>query len=135
MLSPSEVANIRSLKKTAVVYLVMLRLDRPTGPSEIADILDIHIGTVQSYLRSLTQLGIVTRTGYMNGYILTAIGRQMALGHPVENSQVSSSTSIDRSSLIEDRIIKEEEGETVEIPQVPSPSSLDPPNDLSLIHI
>ena len=99
MLSPSEVANIRSLKKTAVVYLVMLRLDRPTGPTEIADILDIHIGTVHSYLRSLTKLGIITRTGYMNGYILTVIGRQMALGHPVE------------------------------IPQVPSPSSLDPPNN------
>jgi hypothetical protein len=70
----------RSLKKTAIVLMLLFRLDKPVGESEIARILDIHPETTRIYLRSLARLGLVTRTHRFNGWTLTAGGRQMILG-------------------------------------------------------
>ena len=70
---------LRSIRKTAIVVLLLLALNRPTGELEIASILDLDRKTVRSHLRSLSQLGIVTRVDYKNGYLLTQGGLQMAL--------------------------------------------------------
>jgi hypothetical protein len=79
-LPSNEIELFRSLKKTAIVLMLLFRLDKPVGESEIARILDIHPETTRIYLRSLARLGLVTRTHRFNGWTLTAGGRQMILG-------------------------------------------------------
>jgi Mn-dependent DtxR family transcriptional regulator len=68
------------LKKTAIVLMVLFRLDKPVGEGELAEILDVYPTTVRTYLRSLAHLGMVTRTHRYHGWMLTAGGRQMVLG-------------------------------------------------------
>ena len=80
MLTPKEVAVLRSLKKTSIVLLLIFRLDRPVGRNEIASILDLDPATASNYLKSLSRLGLINRTDYRDGYILTAGGRQLVLG-------------------------------------------------------
>jgi DNA-binding MarR family transcriptional regulator len=70
----------RRLKKTAIVLMLLFRLDKPVGESEIAEILDLHPETMRIYLRSLAGLGLVTRTHRYHGWTLTVGGRQMILG-------------------------------------------------------
>ncbi|MEJ2352861.1 MAG: hypothetical protein P8Y03_23995, partial [Anaerolineales bacterium] len=70
----------RRLKKTAIVLMLLFRLDKPVGESEIAEILDLHPETTRIYLRSLAGLGLVTRTHRYRGWTLTVGGRQMILG-------------------------------------------------------
>jgi hypothetical protein len=70
----------RCLKKTAIVLMLLFRLDKPVGESEIAEILDLHPETTRIYLRSLAGLGLVTRTHRYHGWMLTTGGRQMILG-------------------------------------------------------
>lgn len=77
-LAQNEVRALRSLRRTAIVLLVMMRLRRPVRIAEIAAILDIDRGTASSYLRSLTYDGLLTRTGA--GYMLTSAGWSMLLG-------------------------------------------------------
>jgi hypothetical protein len=79
-LQPKEVELFRCLKKTAIVLMLLFRLDKPVGESQIARLLDIHPETTRIYLRSLARLGLVTRTHRFNGWTLTAGGRQMILG-------------------------------------------------------
>ncbi len=70
----------RALKKTAIVLMLLFRLDKPVGEGEIARMLDIHPETMRTYLRSLARLGMVTRTHRYQGWTLTGGGRQMILG-------------------------------------------------------
>jgi hypothetical protein len=79
-LPSNEIELFRSLKKTAILLMLLFRLDKPVGESQIAQILDIHPETTRIYLRSLARLGLVTRTHRFNGWTLTAGGRQMILG-------------------------------------------------------
>ena len=79
-LTTQEIAQFRLLKRVAIVLLVMFRLDRPIGPSEIADILEIDRHTAGKYMKSAVDLGIVTRPHYHEGYTLTIHGRQLLLG-------------------------------------------------------
>jgi hypothetical protein len=79
-LHPKEVELFRCLKKTAIVLMLLFRLDKPVGEREIAGILDIHPQTIRTYLASLAHLGVVTRTHRYQGWMLTGGGRQMILG-------------------------------------------------------
>ena len=92
-LTPSEVSTFRAVKKCAIVLLLMLRLDKPTGAQEVADILDMNYETVSGKLRSLAQLGVITRTSYHNGYILTGAGGQLVLGALAEIPRVAPITT------------------------------------------
>ena len=56
--------------KPAIVLLLMLRLDRPAGARELADILGLDEHTVSKYLRTLGKLNLVVRTRYRGGYRL-----------------------------------------------------------------
>ncbi|MEJ2263865.1 MAG: DnaA N-terminal domain-containing protein [Anaerolineales bacterium] len=83
-LHPKEVELFHCLKKTAILLMLLFRLDKPVGESEIASILDIHPQTIRSYLESLARLGVVTRTHRYQGWTLTGGGRQMILGESVD---------------------------------------------------
>jgi hypothetical protein len=50
------VALFRSLKKTAIVLMVLFRLDKPVGEGEIAGILEMDRGTIRIYLRSSARI-------------------------------------------------------------------------------
>jgi DNA-binding transcriptional ArsR family regulator len=86
-LHPKEVELFRCLKKTAILLMLLFRLDKPVGESEIASILDMYPTTVRTHLRSLARLGVVTRTHRYNGWTLTAGGRQMILGESLDESR------------------------------------------------
>lgn len=80
-LPPSELMFLRSLRRTAIVLLVIFRLDpQPVGRDDVAGLLDIDTKTSAKYLEDLSRQGLITRMGYRDGYILTAGGRQMVLG-------------------------------------------------------
>lgn len=79
-LTMQEIAQFRLLKRMAIILLVMFRLDRPVGPTEIAEILEIDRHTAGKYMKSAVDLGIVTRPDYHEGYTLTTNGRQLLLG-------------------------------------------------------
>lgn len=81
-LSPSQIRTLRLLKRTAIVYLLLRYLDQPAGEVEVARILEINRGTARKYLRALTDIGLVTRAHYRDGYTITNKGRQMFPGEP-----------------------------------------------------
>jgi DNA-binding MarR family transcriptional regulator len=78
-LQPSEIMFYRNIKKTAIVLVILARLGRPTGPTEIARILDITRETAQAHLESLDTTGLITRSGIRDGWKLTDDGRQLVL--------------------------------------------------------
>ena len=69
-LTPGEIASFQALVKPAIVYLLMLRLDRPSGARELADMLGLDEHTVAKYLRTLAMLNLVERTRQRGGYRL-----------------------------------------------------------------
>lgn len=85
-LTQQEIIQFRLLKKMAVILLLMFRLDRPVGPSEVSEILEIDRHTASKYLKSAVDIGIATRPHYHDGYLLTNQGRQLVLGvdNPVD---------------------------------------------------
>lgn len=77
MLTPSEVTTLRSIKKTAVVILLLFRLDRPVTVTQLAGMLEIDRHTASEYLNQLRYQGIVSPTNF--GWILTQSGSQLLL--------------------------------------------------------
>jgi len=69
-LTPAEIACFQALVKPAIVYLLLLRLNRPVGARELADILGLDEHTVAKYLRMLGKLHLVVRTRHRGGYQL-----------------------------------------------------------------
>ncbi len=117
-LPPDEVTQFRAIRRTAVVVLLFFRLDRPLGETDIAEIIDIHPSTARSYLRSLSRLGIISRSNRYSGYILTDKGRQLflfssdLLEEPTAEKP-RSSAKISRSPLlIESTIINDDPDDT-----------------------
>jgi len=96
----------------------MLRLDRPLGAREIADLLDLDEHTAAIYLRRLARLNLVTRSAHRQGYILLG-GRQLILGESrtveiprlppttttinyiVENQEIEAEVVVDRDRTVE----------------------------------
>ena len=76
-LDTSEVMFLRGIKKTAVILLLLIRMDRPLTAREAAHILDINYGTICTYFRHLSSANFVTRT--KQGYTLTQYGSQLLL--------------------------------------------------------
>jgi hypothetical protein len=69
-LTPGEIASFQALVKPAIVLLLLLRLGRPAGARELADILGLDEHTVAKYLRALGKLNLVVRTRHRGGYRL-----------------------------------------------------------------
>ena len=76
-LDTSEVMFLRGIKKTAVILLLLIRMDRPLTAREAAHILDISYTTICIYFRHLSSANFVTKT--RSGYILTQFGSQLLL--------------------------------------------------------
>jgi biotin operon repressor len=76
-LTPGEIACFQALVKPAIVYLLMLRLDRPAGARELADILGLDEHTVAKYLRMLDKLDLVVRSRHKRGYKLVGDPRAL----------------------------------------------------------
>jgi DNA-binding IclR family transcriptional regulator len=79
MLTPELIRYLRSLRKTAVVLLLLHFLDRPTGETEVARILDLSVRSSREMLHSLEHLGLVSRSARLNGYCLTESARALSL--------------------------------------------------------
>ena len=76
-LSPAEVAFYRSVRKTAVILLLMMKLDSPTPAKRIAEILDLDYATTRRHLKTLSNLGVLTET--FSGWSLLQGGIQLLL--------------------------------------------------------
>lgn len=102
-LPPSEIELFRAVRKYAAVLLLMLRLDTPTGESELAQILGMHSETVRTHLRGLSKAGFVARSGRFGSWILTGSGRQLILpvGKPAfpEGERGKSALALPESAL------------------------------------
>jgi hypothetical protein len=80
-LPPAELMLLRDLKKTAIVLMLFIRFDpRPLGRNDVVRLLDIAEHTAQKYLDDLSMHGLISRTGYRDGYALAANGKQLLLG-------------------------------------------------------
>ena len=82
LLPVEEVDFLRSIKKTALILLVMGMIDRqPPGrsvkPAELSAILELDIRTIASGMESLSARNRLIKSGY--GYVLTANGRALLL--------------------------------------------------------
>lgn len=104
-LSPVEIAFFQAVAKPAVVLLLLLRLDRPAGSRELADILGLDEHTVAKYLRQLEQLHLVARGRYRRGYHLVGdLQRLFAPGLTVKNPQVAPATTTDQINQNKEKI-------------------------------
>jgi biotin operon repressor len=81
-LSPEEINRFRSIKKNAIVLMLMIRLNKPVGETELSDKLAMSPKTVRAHLRQLSEAGLIARSYKHEGYILTAYGHQTVLPAP-----------------------------------------------------
>jgi hypothetical protein len=79
-LSVNDNIKFRAIRRSALVYLLLLSYDKPVGETEVAVTLDIDVKTARSHLQTLEKIGYVARVSRFNGYILTCHGRQII--HP-----------------------------------------------------
>jgi hypothetical protein len=78
---PADVIQLfRSLKKSAIVLLLMKWAGRPLGEAEAAAILDSSRTTVRAQLNSLCTLGYARRERYRDGFVLTEQGYSLFSG-------------------------------------------------------
>jgi len=101
-LTPGEIACFQALVKPAIVFLLLLRLDRPAGARELADMLGLDEHTVAKYLRMLSNLKLVVRTRHQRGYTLSGdpealLGTQLT----VNNLQFEPASSNDLNLKIQ----------------------------------
>jgi len=79
-LSIEEKLIYRNVKRAAILWLLMMRLDpRPVTESDAAEILQIDRGTARKYFKALVDVSVITRLGRYDGFILSESGRQMVL--------------------------------------------------------
>lgn len=93
--TPQEVMLLRSIKRTAVLLLLMIRLDRPATAKELADILDADYSTIRKHLRELSRLSLVTET--RAGWMLTQGGGQLLLSPFNADSHIDTPLSPDNA--------------------------------------
>lgn len=78
---PAELIQLfRSLKKCAIVLLLMRWAGRPLGEAEVAAILDSSRTTVRVQLKSLAALGYARRVRFHDGFELTELGKGLFTG-------------------------------------------------------
>jgi len=113
-LTPHEFSLFRALVKSAVIVLLLMRLDRPAGAREMADILGLEEHTTARYLRQLAKINIIARSGYRGGYVLLE-GRQLIFGggRTVENLQFSPIITTD-TEIKDESIVIIDSARTVE---------------------
>jgi len=81
-IQPQTVATLRSMKRTAVIVLLLFTLSGPVQAKRVAELLDIDYQTTRKYLKELSLLGIITNTPA--GWTLLQDGTQLIL--PASNA-------------------------------------------------
>lgn len=76
-INPKTVIALRSMKKTAIIVLLLFSLAGPVTAKRVADLLDIDYQTVRKYLRELSTLNVVSETPV--GWVLLQGGPQLIL--------------------------------------------------------
>jgi len=84
-LTPSEIALFRSVKKSALVLLLLYRLQAPVTARLVSEILEIDYSTSRKRLAELSRLGFVARSSA--GWILTQSGSQLLLYENRKNAR------------------------------------------------
>jgi hypothetical protein len=75
---PAELIQLlRSLKKSAIIILLMKWAGRPLGEADVATILDSSRATVRAQLSSLCAMGYAKRVRFHNGFVLTEEGQNL----------------------------------------------------------
>ena len=80
MITAELVQLFRSLKKSAIVLLLLKWAGRPLGEAEVAAILDSSRTTVRAQLKSLAALGYARRVRFHDGFELTELGEGLFEG-------------------------------------------------------
>ncbi len=107
-LTPREIACFQALVKPAIVLLLMLRMSRPCGARELADILGLDEHTVAKYLRQLGVLNLVIRARQRRGYHL--VGNPLVLlmpeltGKKLQFSPSSTADLVNLNKKIKDQL-------------------------------
>jgi biotin operon repressor len=75
MISAELIQLFRSLKKSAIILLLMKWVGKPMGEAEVAAVLDSSRTTVRTQLNSLCALGFARRVRFHDGFELTELGQ------------------------------------------------------------
>ena len=116
MVTPSEIAMLRALRKCAIVWLCLLKAGRAMPVSEIAVVLDMSHETIAGHLRSLQALALVVQIGYRDGWMAMG-GAQftMEVAEFPRDGVATATALIDSSILIKS---SSSSGEVAEIPRL-----------------
>jgi DNA-binding transcriptional ArsR family regulator len=114
-LPPIDVTALRSIKKTAILILVLVRLrTQPATAKDLASILDMDYQTTRTHLASLAALGLTLETP--TGWIASQQTFHLLSTTPVDNAIISRSEPLlkDSSSTSAHIPLLEEEEEEEE---------------------
>jgi predicted ArsR family transcriptional regulator len=75
-MDPDEALSLSTYWRSIAFLVLLAKLDRPAGESELAALLMINTTTVRNHMRLLAGGGLVIRRSSHNGYTLTRAGRQ-----------------------------------------------------------
>ena len=84
MLPTADIQIFRTIKKTAILLLLLARVEIPLGETGIAAILDMSRATVRQQLKSLLVAGLVERVSLHNGFVLSELGRELFGGERIK---------------------------------------------------
>lgn len=76
-INPQTVTVLRSMKKTAIIVLLLFNLSGPVTAKHVAELLDIDYQTCRKYLKELSLLNVVSETPV--GWVLLQGGPQLIL--------------------------------------------------------
>lgn len=115
-LPQNDIIQLRSIKKTAIFLLTLIRLGQPATAKDLANILDIDYQTTRKHLSSLHTLGLATET--ITGWIASTNAFHLSTGklEPVDNAIISRSNPLfNNSSTATSHIplLEEEEEEDI----------------------
>lgn len=112
-ISPQKVTALRSMKKTAIIIMLLFNLTGPAAAKEISETLEFDYQTTRKYLKELSLLGLVTET--RTGWILLQAGVQLILpanATPIPDSAIfSRSDSLPSAACPPSILLQEEEEE------------------------
>ncbi len=109
-LTPDEIRVFRAIKKTAAIYLLLVRLARPAGEVELARILEMDPETARIHLNSLAAIGLLLRGSVHAGWRLSTLGGGLLNGENAEFDPTTTAEEIQESNQV--MAAAEEEAET-----------------------
>jgi predicted transcriptional regulator len=92
-MDPDEALSLRTYWRSIAFLVLLAKLDRPAGVTEIAYLLNIDQATARKHLRYLTEGGLVIRRSSHNGYSLNRAGRQAVQSETANISRNSARSS------------------------------------------